>query len=42
MKIKKKGKKKRSSLPWESDGEEEPDMPAFPSGIMKVCHEMQR
>ena len=27
-------------MPWESDGEEEPDMPAFPSGIMKVRHGM--
>ncbi|KAI0705243.1 DHS-like NAD/FAD-binding domain-containing protein [Cytidiella melzeri] len=34
-KIRKKGKKKKNSLPWESDGEEEPEIPAFPSGIMK-------
>ena len=36
-KAKKKPKpKKRSSAPWESDGEEEPDVPAYPPGIMKV------
>ncbi|KAF7796837.1 hypothetical protein EIP86_008021 [Pleurotus ostreatoroseus] len=35
-KAKKKPKpKKRSSAPWESDGEEEPDVPAYPPGIMK-------
>ncbi|KAI0339430.1 SIR2-domain-containing protein [Trametopsis cervina] len=34
VKVKKKGKKKKH-LPWESDGEEEPETPAFPSGIMK-------
>lgn len=34
-KAKKKGKK-RNLAPWESDGEEEPDIPAVPAGIMKV------
>ncbi|KAI0083958.1 SIR2-domain-containing protein [Irpex rosettiformis] len=39
IKVKKKGKKKKKNyLPWESDGEEEPDVPAFPSGVMKVRH----
>lgn len=33
---KKASKKKKGSAPWESDGEEEPDMPAYPPGIMKV------
>lgn len=38
VKPKKKGKKKRNLPPWDSGGEEEPKMPAFPSGIMKVFH----
>ncbi|KIP02738.1 hypothetical protein PHLGIDRAFT_130573 [Phlebiopsis gigantea 11061_1 CR5-6] len=34
QKPKKKGKKKNLA-PWESDGEEEPDIPDYPPGIMK-------
>ncbi|KAH8104056.1 SIR2-domain-containing protein [Cristinia sonorae] len=33
-KAKKKGKKKNAS-PWENDSEEEPDIPAYPPGIIK-------
>lgn len=36
---KKTTKKKRNLAPWESDGEEEPDVPAYPPGIMKVGFE---
>ncbi|KAJ3548913.1 hypothetical protein NM688_g5240 [Phlebia brevispora] len=32
---KKTTKKKKNAAPWESDGEEEPDVPAYPPGIMK-------
>ena len=39
QKPKKKGKK-RNLQPWESDGEEEPDVPELPAGIMKVCLEV--
>ncbi|KAI0825782.1 SIR2-domain-containing protein [Irpex lacteus] len=35
VKPRKKGKKKKNAQPWESDGEEEPDIPPFSSGIMK-------
>ncbi len=37
VKVKKKGtKKKKKASPWEDDSEEEPDIPAYPPGIMKV------
>ncbi|PSR82593.1 hypothetical protein PHLCEN_2v6026 [Hermanssonia centrifuga] len=36
VKVKKKGtKKKKKASPWEDDSEEEPDIPAYPPGIMK-------
>ena len=35
-KVKKKVPKKKNAAPWESDGEEEPDVPLYPPGIMKV------
>ena len=35
-KVKKKVPKRKNAAPWESDGEEEPDLPLYPPGIMKV------
>lgn len=34
--VKSKKKKKKNASPWENDSEEEPDVPAYPPGIIKV------
>ena len=33
---KKAGKKKKNAAPWESDGDEEPEVPLYPPGVMKA------
>ena len=39
---KKASKKKRNAAPWEVDSEEEPDVPLYPPGIMKVIQNHHR